>query len=89
MTGTFGGALEARGINASNGDLTSTTVGEVELEGKVLVVKRIHVTYHLAGAKHEDLETIERVHGFHADKCPVARSIRDAIDITTEFELVG
>ena len=52
-------------------------------------MKRIHVTYHLAGAKHEDLETIERVHGFHADKCPVARSIRDAIDITTEFELVG
>jgi hypothetical protein len=28
---------------------------------------------------------VERVHGFHADKCPVARSIQDAITITTEL----
>jgi len=47
------------------------------------------VTYQLAGSSEEDLETIERVHGFHADHCPVARSIRDAIDITTEYELVS
>lgn len=59
------------------------------MEGKVLVVKRIHVTYHLAGAAEEDHETVERVLGFHADKCPVARSIRAAIDITTELEYVS
>jgi uncharacterized OsmC-like protein len=33
----------------------------------------------------EDREKVERAHGFHADYCPVARSIRDAIDITTEL----
>jgi len=61
--------------------------GEVEKEDDgVIVIKRIHVTYHLkAGEAHR--ETVERVHGFHAEKCPVYRSIREAIDITTEYDL--
>jgi uncharacterized OsmC-like protein len=51
------------------------------------VIKRIHVHYKLsAGAV--DPEVVERVHSFHADRCPVARSIRDAIDISTSYELV-
>jgi len=51
-----------------------------------MVVRRIHVTYHLAAGE-EHRETIERVHDFHQDKCPVYRSIYKAIDITTEFQL--
>jgi uncharacterized OsmC-like protein len=44
------------------------------------------VTYTLKGVEgDEDREKVERAHGFHADYCPVARSIRDAIDITTEL----
>ena len=59
--------------------------GEVEKDDGVLVIKRIHVVYHLrAGAEHA--ETIERVHGFHHDKCPVYRTIRGSIDITTEVK---
>jgi len=49
------------------------------------VLKRIHVRYHLIVDGDVDLAVVERVHGFHADKCPVARSIRDAITITTEL----
>lgn len=30
-------------------------------------------------------ETAERVHGFFADKCPVYRTLKDAIAITTEL----
>ena len=59
-------------------------VGEIEKDGKVLVIKRIHVTYTLKNAAAESHKTIERILGFHADYCPVARSIRDSIDITTE-----
>ena len=66
------------------GDVT----GEIEKDGKVLVIKRIHVTYTLKIAD-EHRETAERVHGFHADYCPVARSIKDAIDITTELVMVA
>ena len=55
----------------------------------MLVVKRIHVTYHLRGTTPDDHEKVERVLGFHADKCPVARSIRDSIAVSTEVEYVA
>ncbi|MGH2737100.1 MAG: OsmC family protein [Actinomycetota bacterium] len=87
MTGTFGGALEARGVDAGGGKLTSEVTGEVELDGKVLVIKRIHAHYRLAG-EGLDEAVVARVHDFHADKCPVARSIRAAIEVTTSYELV-
>ncbi len=63
--------------------------GEVEKEDDgVIVIRRVHVTYRLkAGEEHR--EAIERVHGFHAGKCPVYRSIHTSIDITTEYVLEG
>lgn len=54
----------------------------------MLVVRRIHVTYHLKGVEADKRESAERAHTFHADRCPVARSIRDAIDITTSLRFV-
>ena len=61
--------------------------GEVEKEDEgVIVIRRVHVTYHLK-ADEAERETIERVHGFHADKCPVYRTLKDSIDITTEYVL--
>lgn len=86
--GTFGGALEARGITASGGALSADVRGEVEKEDGVLVIRRIHVTYHLQAGE-EVRETVERVHGFHHQKCPVYRSIHTSIDITTDYELLG
>ncbi|MGB3714649.1 MAG: OsmC family protein [Candidatus Promineifilaceae bacterium] len=86
MTGTFGGALEARDIPAGEGYLYSEATGEVELDGKILVIRRIHVRYHLKidPSKHD---VAERVLGFHADYCPTARTIRDCVDITTSLEM--
>ena len=61
--------------------------GEVEKEDDgVIVIRRIHVTYQLE-ADEAERETIDRVHGFHADKCPVYRTLKDSIDITTEYVL--
>jgi uncharacterized OsmC-like protein len=59
--------------------------GEVELEGKVLVVKRIEVTYTGLEFAAEDAEKVQRVLAVHADGCPVARSLKGAIDITTRL----
>ena len=60
--------------------------GEIEKEGSVLVIKRIHVDYQLAGVLPDQHETVERVLGFHADNCPVALSISPQIAITTSVE---
>jgi len=88
MTGTFGGALEARKIDTSHGNLTADVRGEIENEDGVLVIKRIHIVFHLK-APENVRETVERVHGFFAQKCPVYRSIHEAIAVTSEFELLG
>jgi len=60
--------------------------GEVEREENILVIKRIFVSYHLKVADgHRD--TAKRVHGFHADYCPVAKSIGGCIDIITDLNM--
>ena len=58
------------------------------MDGNVLVIRRIRVDYKLR-APESVRETVERVHGFHAERCPVALSIRAAIEIRTSFELVS
>jgi uncharacterized OsmC-like protein len=63
-------------------------VGEIELDGRVLVIRRIHVTYRLT-ADEAKRPTIERVLGFHADHCPVARTIGGCVAISTSLELTA
>jgi uncharacterized OsmC-like protein len=88
MLGTFGGALEARKIDASHGRLTVDARGEIETEDGVLVIRRIHVEFTVSCP--EDVrETVERVHGFYADKCPIYRSLRPAIQITSSYRIVS
>jgi uncharacterized OsmC-like protein len=51
----------------------------------VLVIERITVRYRLPVP--DDLrQEVERVHGFHARACPVARSLEGGIEIRTELE---
>lgn len=52
----------------------------------VLVLRRIHVVYHLEVAD-EKRAVVERVHAMHHEHCPVYRSIEAAIDMTTELDL--
>ena len=51
-----------------------------------MVVKRIKQTFHLS-AEEEDREKIERVIEVYAASCPVARSIQESIEITSELDL--
>jgi hypothetical protein len=62
-------------------------VGEIELEDEILVVRRIHVLFELKAAPEHGL-VAERVHGFFAMSCPLYRTLRSAIAITTELKLV-
>lgn len=55
-------------------------------DGRVLLIKSIHVKYYLK-TDPDNIETAERVHAMHADFCPVARSIKDSITISTELKI--
>jgi uncharacterized OsmC-like protein len=50
------------------------------------VIKRIRQTFHLT-ADEKDREKIERVLKVYADSCPVARSVKGSIEITSELDL--
>ena len=52
----------------------------------MLVLKRSKQTLHLT-AEEKDRETIERVVEVYEDSCPVARSIKNSIEITSELDL--
>jgi uncharacterized OsmC-like protein len=86
MLGTFGGALEARQIDASGGRLTADVTGEIETEDGVLVIRRIHVHMTIA-APTSARETIERVHGMYAMRCPLYRTLHSAIALTSSYTI--
>ncbi len=67
-------------------NLSAETIGEIEVESKVLVIKRIKQVFHLT-ADEGDRETLERVLKVYADSCPVARSVKESIEITSELDL--
>ncbi len=89
--GTFGGALEARKINAQDGRLSCEVRGEVEPgEDGVLLIRRVHVSHKLRAEKPDVVrETVERVHGIYAQKCPVYRSLSPAFQVTSSVEIVA
>ena len=62
-------------------------VGEVEKDSGVLVIRRIHVNYKLRVPDPDEVrDTVARVLEMHADKCPVARSLKGAIEVTMAVE---
>jgi len=87
MLGTFGGALEARQIDASEGKLSAEVTGEVEEEDGVLVIRRIHVAMRLVAVE-QTRETVDRVHAVYAMNCPLYRTLHSAIRLTSSFQLV-
>jgi len=72
----------------TEGDLSSEVEGDIEVDNKVLVIKRIRVKYRLRTAE-SARELAERVHEFHAGFCPVARTIEGCVAISTELEFAG
>jgi uncharacterized OsmC-like protein len=86
MLGTFGGALEARKIDASGGKLSADVTGEVESEDGVLVIRRIHVSLRLA-ASEEVRDTVNRVHDMYAMRCPLYRTLHTSIALSSSVTL--
>jgi uncharacterized OsmC-like protein len=88
MLGTFGGALEARQIDAGGGRLTADVTGEVEAEEGVLVIRRIHVAMRLE-APDVTRPTVDRVHSIYAMRCPLYRTLHQAIALSSSIELTS
>lgn len=59
--------------------------GEIELDGGVLVIRRIQVTYTGVDVPAEKRETAERALASHHRACPVSRSLEAGIEFTTAW----
>lgn len=85
MTGVLSAALVARGIPVDGGRLRVEAVGEVETDDGVPVLRRIHLVAHLR-AEESQRAAARRVAASFEQRCPIYRSLRAAIDITTELD---
>ncbi len=63
-------------------------MGEIETEEGVLVIRRVHVAMRL-DAPEEVRDTVERVHGMFAMRCPLYRTLHTAIKFATSYELAA
>jgi uncharacterized OsmC-like protein len=68
--------------------LTADVTGEAESEEGVLVIRRIHVVMRLV-APEEAGATMERVHEIYAMHCPLYRTLHNAIQLASSFDLVA
>jgi uncharacterized OsmC-like protein len=88
LGGTLGGALAARKIDADKAHLQIEASGNVFDRQGTLVLESIEVRYTLR-APADQHAAAERAHALHAERCPVARSLKGGIDITTTLELIA
>ena len=88
LTGTFGQALAARDIDATGDRLSAVAEGDVEIDDDgVMVMHHVRVAYRLV-APDDKRAAAERAHEHHVNACGVARSLRAALDISTQLEIV-
>lgn len=81
MLGTLAGALEVRGIPLQADDLRAEARGVNEVREKIPTLTKIDVHYTLRVPR-DAREKVDRALETHQQKCPTARSLRDAVTIT-------
>ena len=73
----------------ADGKLSGEVRGEVEkAEDGVLIIRRIHIEHRLKISEGQR-ETAERVHAVYADRCPLYRSVKTFIDVTSSLTLLA
>lgn len=87
LCGTLGGLLERLGQTIEDGQLVADGEGELVNDRGTLRIQAIRVRYRLRLEAGVDAAEVHRAHGRHAALCPVALSIAECIDITTEIEV--
>ena len=87
MLGTLNGALEVRGITLPADDISASVEGINEIVDGLPVLTRIRVHYRLRVPR-SGREKVDRALDTHAAKCPTAASLRGALELESDAELV-
>lgn len=81
MLGTLNGALEVRGIRLAPEDIAAEAEGILRLRDRLPLLEEIVVHYRLR-IPAEARETVDRALASHREKCPTARSLEGAVEVT-------
>jgi uncharacterized OsmC-like protein len=90
----YGFAVEARGLLAIDGSLTSSAYGDVITESDgCLMVSAVHIRYRLQLPQDRDPSSdsgaLERALGSHVRKCPIARTLRGRTEVVASLDLIA
>jgi len=88
MLGTLVGALEVRGIMLDQDAIEASAEGVNEIVDRIVTLERIHVHYRLRLPAGAPMDRVERALETHASKCPTARSLEGAVEVTWSVDLV-
>ncbi len=86
MLGTLTGALEVRGIKLEQDAISAMARGFNAVEDSVIKLKRIEIDYTLR-VPESARETVDRALARHQEKCPMARSLERAVEITWRADI--
>lgn len=88
MVGTLGRSLEARGIPSQPDRLSAEVEGDIVDENGVMALRAIRIRYRVAHPPGKR-EEAERALRFHERGCPLANTLRGAVDLsyTAEFRV--
>lgn len=85
LTGTFAGALAARGIKVAPGELTSTAEGDIEKTEHTIKISEIRVRYQVP-IPADKMEEAERALQVHPAGCPAHESVKEGIRIKIDAD---
>jgi len=88
MLGTLAGALEVRGIMLGDDALEAWAEGTNEVVDRIVLLRSIHIRYHLDLPDDAPMDRVERALETHAAKCPTARSLEGAVQVTWSVDYV-
>ena len=86
MLGTLTGALEVRGIKLQPDAIGATARGYHAVQDSVIRLTRIEIDYTLR-VPESARETVDRALARHKEKCPMAKSLEGAIEITWRADI--
>lgn len=87
MLGTLNGGLQARGLDLPPEAITAEVEGIHEMRDGGVVLSRIFVHYRLkipAGTR----EQVDRLLSRHQEKCPTAQSLKGAVEVSWDAEII-
>ena len=88
MYGTLRGALQARKVDFNRDTYTADVDGTIEgPDNKTIRITKIHVNSHLE-IPADQRETAERALRVHPAGCPAHESVKDAIQITWDADII-